>query len=70
MFPRGNLWMLKYAFSRPRADVTLIALWNGAPGDGPGGTSDMIEQAHRHGAKVVHLDSRELFGCSESQGEE
>jgi hypothetical protein len=40
--------------------MTLIALWDGAQGDGPGGTSDMVNRARDRGAKIVHLDARRL----------
>jgi hypothetical protein len=43
-------------------NVTLIALWNGKTGDGPGGTKDMVEQARARGAKVIVLDTNALFG--------
>jgi hypothetical protein len=62
VFQRGNIWMVEDALQRPNADTTLIALWNGKAGDGPGGTADMVRLAQEHGAKVVSKDSDELFG--------
>jgi hypothetical protein len=62
VFQRGNIWMMKEALFRPNANVTLLALWNGKAGDGPGGTQDMIELAKSQGAKVYVKDAGELFG--------
>ena len=42
--------------------VTLIALWDGGTGDGPGGTADLVEQAGKRGAKSVVLGTKALFG--------
>ena len=61
VFQRGNIWLLEFAFARQNPDVTLIALWDGAVGEGPGGTADMVQLATEHGAKIVILDTRELF---------
>jgi hypothetical protein len=61
VFQRGNIWMLENALLRPGADVTLLALWNGQAGDGPGGTADMVKLAQSHGAKVCIKNTDELF---------
>jgi len=61
IWQRSNLWILHTALSREDADVTLIVLWDGQGGDGPGGTEDMVDIAERRGVKVVHLDARELI---------
>jgi hypothetical protein len=61
VWQRNNLWVLHTGFSRDNADVTLIVLWNGQGGDGPGGTEDMVNIARRLGVKVVRLDSNELL---------
>ena len=42
IWQRNNLWTLHNALAFGGRNVTLIALWNGAAGDGPGGTEDMI----------------------------
>ncbi|MEX5213407.1 MAG: hypothetical protein NW703_04515 [Nitrospiraceae bacterium] len=59
---RNNLWMLYHALAIGAARVTLIALWNRARGDGPGGTEDMIQQAKARGAKTIIIDTNEAFG--------
>ena len=61
---RNNLWTLHQALAKEEADATLIALWNGEGGDGPGGTRDMIELARKRGMRTVILDTRKLFGLS------
>ena len=62
VYQRGNIFMMETALLASNADVTLLALWNGKAGDGPGGTADMIELAEAQGAKVCRQDSNELFG--------
>lgn len=62
IWQRNNLWLLANALdSAPdAAHLTLIALWNGKEGDGPGGTRHMIDVARERGAKTVILDAKEL----------
>lgn len=55
VWQRSNLWMLHNAPASPLVNVTLIALWDGKGGDGPGGTEDMVRQARQRGAKVIVL---------------
>jgi Tetratricopeptide Repeats-Sensor len=62
VWQRNNLWMLHNALALGRQCTTLIALWNGDKGDGPGGTEDMVDKAKLRGAKFVRLDTRNLFG--------
>jgi tetratricopeptide (TPR) repeat protein len=40
---RCNRWILYSALSRGLRRASFITLWNGEPGDGPGGTQNMIE---------------------------
>lgn len=62
VWQRANLWMLDSALAIAGGKLTLVALWNGAVGDGPGGTADMIRRAQSRGATVVRLDARKLVG--------
>ncbi|MGA7454745.1 MAG: tetratricopeptide repeat-containing protein [Rhodoplanes sp.] len=62
VFQRGNIWMMEDALLRASADITLLALWSGQAGDGPGGTGDMVELAKAHRAKVCTKNTDELFG--------
>ena len=61
IWQRNNLWTLHNALAYGGKNVTLIALWNGKAGDGPGGTKDMVDQARARGAKVIVLDTNALF---------
>jgi tetratricopeptide (TPR) repeat protein len=60
-FERCNLWLLYSALVHGVKKVNLIALWNGAGGDGPGGTAHMVAEVKRLTGRVTHLDTRELF---------
>jgi tetratricopeptide (TPR) repeat protein len=40
---RCNRWMVYTAMSHGLSKISFIALWDGAPGDGPGGTENMVE---------------------------
>lgn len=60
VWKRNNLWLLNHALVHGAERVTLIALWNGEGGDGPGGTADMVERAGGRGAKVIVLDAKRL----------
>lgn len=63
IWQRSNLRMLADALdaAHDAAHLTLIALWNGRQGDGPGGTRDMIGIARERGARTVILDAKELL---------
>lgn len=62
IWQRSNLWMLDDALAGGGEHVTLIALWNGQEGDGPGGTGDLVERARERRARTVILDTGKLFG--------
>ena len=61
IWQRSNLWMLHNALAVSQDHLTLIALWNGASGDGPGGTEDMVVRAKDRGASFIHLDTTKLL---------
>lgn len=61
IWERSNLWMLHSALAISHDHLTLIALWNGQEGDGPGGTKDMVQRAKDRGATFIHLDARKLI---------
>jgi hypothetical protein len=61
LWQRNNLWVLNEALSAGGRNVTLIALWNGQHGDGPGGTSDMISRADDRDAETRVINSAALF---------
>jgi hypothetical protein len=61
VWDRSNLWMLHNAFVHGGENATLIALWDGGAGDGPGGTEHMVREARARGSRVIPLDTRALF---------
>lgn len=61
VWERANLWMLSRAMVHGGASTTLLALWNGQSGDGPGGTKDMIARAKKRGAQCMRLGEGTLF---------
>ena len=61
VWERSNLWMLHNALWLGGTKTTLIALWDGESGDGPGGTKHMVESAAARGAETVVLDTKQLF---------
>ncbi len=61
IWQRSNLWMLHNALELSKDNLTVIALWNGEIGDGPGGTEDMVKRAQARGATFIHLDARKLI---------
>jgi tetratricopeptide (TPR) repeat protein len=71
IWQRSNLWMLYRGFVQSSGNLTLIALWDGEEGDGPGGTKDMVDRAREQGAKVIILDAKELIESEKGKkGEE
>jgi tetratricopeptide (TPR) repeat protein len=63
IWQRNNLWMLFNALAENPRRFTLIALWNGQQGDGPGGTRDLIQQVGDRGHKTVIRDAGPLKDC-------
>lgn len=68
IWQRNNLWMLFNALDEgcdPKSDdpnLTLIALWDGAGGDGPGGTGDLVNKIKDMGARWEIIDTKKEFG--------
>jgi hypothetical protein len=69
VWQRVNLWMLFNALdeaSDPKSadpNITLIALWDGQPGDGPGVTADLVGKVEKMGARVISIQTRALLGA-------
>ena len=61
VWQRSNLWMMHNALANGSRRVTLIALWNGKAGDGPGGTADMVDQIQRRGGEAVCIGLGTVF---------
>jgi hypothetical protein len=62
IWQRNNLWILSEALCRTPKNLTVIALWDGETGDGPGGTEHMVNLARERGARPIHLNTKTLFG--------
>jgi tetratricopeptide (TPR) repeat protein len=63
---RANLWLLQEALARRPEKFTLLALWDGTKGDGPGGTEHMIRIVRdRRDAATIILDTKSLFGLDQ-----
>jgi hypothetical protein len=46
------------------SDILLIAYWDGAEGDGPGGTASLVENVKRVGGKVEIIDAKSLLALA------
>jgi hypothetical protein len=53
---RTNIWMLHNALAHGGHNLTLLALWDGNNGDGPGGTWHMVDVAKKEKAEIRILD--------------
>jgi tetratricopeptide (TPR) repeat protein len=69
IWKRNNLWLISYALCQAAKHLTVIVLWDGEGGDGPGGTEDMVKVARDRGARVIHLDTREIFGLGKKRAQ-
>ena len=56
VWERANEWMLEAALSEGGSRMTLIVLWDGEGGDGPGGTRHMVKVAKGEGATINKID--------------
>ena len=61
IWQRNNLWLLSEALCLAPKNLTVIGLWDGEAGDGPGGTEHMVGLARDRGARFIRLDTKKLF---------
>jgi hypothetical protein len=61
LWKRNNLWMLHNAIAFAGKNITLIALWNGQGGDGPGGIENMFKEVEKLKARTMIIDTKEEF---------
>lgn len=61
-YERCNRWLLYTALVHGMNKVSFICLWNGAGGEGTGGTSHMIEEVKRRDGRIYWIDTRSLCG--------
>jgi len=59
-FERCNLWLLYSALACGMDKVRFVCLWNGAAGDGRGGTEHMYSEVKRRTGRVTWIDTRTL----------
>jgi hypothetical protein len=59
-FEACNLWLLDTALAHGIDKLHFICLWDGAGGDGPGGTAHMVREVERRGGRVTWIDTRAL----------
>ena len=59
-YERCNLWLLNNALAHGPDRLHFMALWNGEPGDGPGGAAHLKAEAERRTAQVAWIDTRAL----------
>ena len=62
IWQRNNRWLLQSALAHGASRLTLLVLWDGQGGDGPGGTQHLVQVAQAVGAELQHIDTRVLFG--------
>ena len=59
-YARCNLWLLNTALAWGVDKVHFVCLWNGAGGDGPGGTAHMYDEVGKRTGQVHWIDTRQL----------
>lgn len=59
-FARNNLWLLQHALEHGAERLRFLALWDGQPGDGAGGTADMVAAAERVTSEIRIIDPAKL----------
>lgn len=59
-YERCNLWLLYTALAWGIEKVHFVCLWNGASGDGRGGTAHMYEEVAKRTGQVHWIDTRQF----------
>jgi hypothetical protein len=59
-FVRANLWLLDSALAHGADRLCCICLWDGAGGDGPGGTGHLVAAVDAAGGRVLRIDTHSL----------
>jgi hypothetical protein len=60
IWQRANLWMIEEALELA-PERSLLALWDGKAGDGPGGTEHLVEVAHKFGVRIAPLIQMQML---------
>jgi len=69
VWERTNIWMLHNALSHGGTNMTLLALWDGKNGGGPGGTWHMVDVAKKEKAEISILEMTD-GGCEKDRRRE
>jgi len=64
IWQRTNHWLVEEVIAASARTLTLIALWDGKSGDGPGGTKDLVDNARARGINTILLNTTVLFNSS------
>jgi tetratricopeptide (TPR) repeat protein len=59
-YERCNRWLLNSAVACGPDKLRFIGLWNGAEGDGPGGSGHLMKEAQKRTAEWTWIDTRTL----------
>ncbi len=62
VWEQANRWMLDEALAMGASRKTVIALWDGKSGDGPGGTGHLLDLARGSGMSAEVIYTGELVG--------
>jgi tetratricopeptide (TPR) repeat protein len=60
-FERCNRWLLYTTLAWGMERARFVCLWNGAGGDGPGGTQHMYNEVKKRTGQVAWIDTRKLW---------
>ena len=60
LWEQNNAWMLRAGLADGPDHLTLLALWDGQAGDGPGGTRALVAMARARGVDVEIIDPKAL----------
>ena len=60
IWEQNNQWLLDEGLSEGADNLTVLVLWDGHTGDGPGGTEDLVHAARLAGAEVIIVDATTL----------
>ena len=60
IWEQNNEWLLGEGLHDGPDNLTVLVLWDGHAGDGPGGTEDLVHAARLAGAEVIVVDATSL----------
>jgi hypothetical protein len=60
IWEENNRWLLDEGLTGGADNLTVLVLWDGHAGDGPGGTEHLVHAARAAGAEVIIVDATTL----------